>query len=461
MRKVKGYSIIIFLLAFSFVSFAAKVDIRTNNGEENIRIVLDVFEDKNIDYSSKVDGNDIVITISSLEIDKQITKSIDDHLITSVSIKNDKNNNCVLRIDLSDERPIENIFILPYQKFEDGSSPKLRLVIDLLRNINRKTFEQINNNIEFFRHESTEFGYQFFDVMTIKKGTKIKTEYSQKGETLLQILKRTNSVAGINGGYFISGIAPVGLLKTDDKIISMPLLNRSVIAFDNNYAASFFNPIGSYTIQIGNKTYSAEDWLVASKSTKRFELKVITFASKIKSPKNDVGQTYVLKNGAVSQITKNAYTLSEGETVLFTTYDKATEIEQILKVGDTVNLTQNISGMDVNKYHSIVSAGPKLISDGKRVDLKSNEESFQDDVLKTKAMRSAISITNNGSTVMICTEKKISLYDLTTYLIRYSAIESINLDGGGSSQIGIQDKLFNITNSANTRAISSAIVVQD
>ena len=452
-------SFIIAVLVISCIA-AFAVDVRYSTANDNIRVVVDIFENIDISaYTTKVNTRSVAVTIPELKIEEPVKLTVEDGLVTGITLENDADGNAVLTIALTDERR-PSIFIIPFEEPADGTPAKMRLVIDIPRVMNNKTHERINENITRTTHEFTDYKYQIMEVLTISPGAQIKVAYSYSGETLMQILKRTNATAGINGGFFMPGPVPVGLLKNETGIITMPLLKRPVAAFDNNSVPSFFSsPTGEYSITVNNAAFTAQDWTEAIRSGQTVELKIITYASKITAPKNDICDNYIIKDGKIIDITKESYVLKEGEIVLNAIYNSAKKLSETVKIGDDITITPVIYGMDINNYAHVIAAGPKLITNGKANDLSKNPEKFQDDVLKGTAMRSAVAKLKNGNIIMVSTSRRISLADFTAYILRYGAVDALNLDGGGSSQIGAQSGLFNLPNGTYARPLASAIVV--
>ena len=431
-------------------------DLRFSTTDEYVRVVLDVFENRELKFTEKINSDSVVITIMNLEIKNAITKSINDKLVKNATLTSDKSKNAVITIKLTDERTTM-LTSMPFEEITPGEGAKKRFVIDIPRNINNKTYENIADHLLFMKHEFTEFGYQKLDLLLIKKGSKFKVSYSAGGETVSQFITREKARAGINGGFFMNGPAPLGLLKTDEGIVSMPLYKRATIAFDSSSSPNFFNPSGTFKVHTAFGDFTAEDWISASRDTVRHNLKVITFTSKIEVPKNDYGNTYIVKDGKVTFITKEKYALKSGEIALNAIFEAHTKLENTLKVGSAVTITPSISGMDITKYAYALAAGPKLITGGKIVDFSKNAEHFQDDVLKGKAIRSAIMLHRDGRIILVSTERNMSLKDLSTYLQRFGAVEALNLDGGGSTQMRSDKGALNALN--YSRKLTSAILV--
>ena len=468
MKKILRFSVILVNILLATLLFAQNKatngattikapDLRFSVSKDYVRVVLDVFENRELKFTEQINSDSIVITILNLEIKNIITKTLNDTLVKSAELSSDSEKNAVITIKLKDERTT-NITSMPFEEITPGEGAKKRFVIDIPREINNKTYENIAGHLLFMKHESTDFGYQKLDMLVIKAGAKFKISYSANGETVSQFIAREQALAGINGGFFMNGPAPLGLLKTDEGIVSMPLYKRAGIAFDSKSAISFFNASGAFKVHTNFGDFSAEDWVVASRNTTtHYDIKIITFASKIEVPKNDYGSTFIIKNGKVTSITKEIYTLKEDEMALNVVLNAAKNFEKNLRVGSTVTITPNITGFEISKYKYALAAGPKLITKGNIIDFSKNAEHFQDDVMKGKAIRSAIMEHRDGRIIMVTTERKMSLKDLATYLQRFGAVEAINLDGGGSAQLETNKKTLNALN--HKRKIASAILV--
>ena len=112
-----------------------------------------------------------------------------------------------------------------------------------------------------------------------------------------------------------------------------------------------------------------------------------------------------------------------------------------------------------------VGGGPRLLTDG---DLTVNweEERFQKSFATTRAPRTAVGVTEDGSFLLLVADGRdkprnigLSLFETARVLRRLGCKDGLNLDGGGSTAMWIEGKIVNRPSDGRERAISSALVL--
>ena len=112
-----------------------------------------------------------------------------------------------------------------------------------------------------------------------------------------------------------------------------------------------------------------------------------------------------------------------------------------------------------------VHAGPILISDGK-INITSEEEVFFNTPVDGVQPRSAIGYRDNGDIVIMVVDGRqvesrgAYLEELAILMSQFNCYEALNLDGGGSSALIIEEKLVNRPIGLNTqREVMSSIAI--
>ncbi|MBQ3626083.1 MAG: phosphodiester glycosidase family protein [Synergistaceae bacterium] len=107
---------------------------------------------------------------------------------------------------------------------------------------------------------------------------------------------------------------------------------------------------------------------------------------------------------------------------------------------------------------NIIQAGPLLIDEGEPV---TNNEGFDSKILSVRHPRSAVGITNDGFWFFIALDGRNGLHssgatisELTEILLSYNAEYALNLDGGGSTELIHNNKLYNFPSEGKERPIS-------
>lgn len=112
-----------------------------------------------------------------------------------------------------------------------------------------------------------------------------------------------------------------------------------------------------------------------------------------------------------------------------------------------------------------LSAGPALVMDGRAHSFR-EEEGFFDQYIPRIHPRSATGITADGRLLLVVVDGRqphsrgVYLEELATIMRDLGAVQAMNLDGGGSSALVVDGKLFNRPSGTSVeREIASAILV--
>jgi len=127
-----------------------------------------------------------------------------------------------------------------------------------------------------------------------------------------------------------------------------------------------------------------------------------------------------------------------------------------------------ISDYDNAKFWDVIDAmhaGPILISDGK-INITSEEEVFFNTPVDGVQPRSAIGYRLNGDIIIMVVDGRqvdsrgVYLEELAILMSQFNCHEALNLDGGGSSALIIEEKLINRPIGLNTqREVMSSIAI--
>lgn len=110
---------------------------------------------------------------------------------------------------------------------------------------------------------------------------------------------------------------------------------------------------------------------------------------------------------------------------------------------------------------NIIQVGPLLLDEGVA---QSFPENFNTSLTSVRHPRSAVGLNGNGEWVFIALDGRNALHasgatisELTEILISHGVTHALNLDGGGSTEIIINGKVFNMPSDAHERKISYAL----
>ena len=134
-----------------------------------------------------------------------------------------------------------------------------------------------------------------------------------------------------------------------------------------------------------------------------------------------------------------------------------------LKVGDPIKIVQTL-GPVWDKVTEAVGAGPCLVKNGEHYVTTVGEE-FGSDVAGGRAPRTALGITKDGKALLVVVDGRsrasvgYTLLELAQFMLEQGAIEAMNLDGGGSSQMIIGNQIVNAPSDGRERRQGAGIAV--
>jgi len=89
-------------------------------------------------------------------------------------------------------------------------------------------------------------------------------------------------------------------------------------------------------------------------------------------------------------------------------------------------------GYDWTGYETVLRAGPRLVTNGKRT-LFPEAEGFKDPAIFARKARTAVAITGDGKLLFVAVQKPVLLRTLADALRKLGARDAMCLDGGGST----------------------------
>jgi len=168
------------------------------------------------------------------------------------------------------------------------------------------------------------------------------------------------------------------------------------------------------------------------------------------SPIPDDGIVFSASSGSAAA--RYLLGLNRGDRIHFVAaIAPASDLRDALNVTDLVRgpdtLPSRSAGLSRNAMAwanalNAVGGGPRLLVDGK-VDIDGYAEGFNDGFVNGPHARTAVGATPNGKIFLVAVEGKpfvssgVSLYELASILLRYGAVNAINLDGGGSTTMDV------------------------
>lgn len=278
--------------------------------------------------------------------------------------------------------------------------------------------------------------------------TQTKPLYNTNGvstaTTLTNMMQQSGAIAGINGDFFNMGnpTQPFGPIISDGEIINSPLFSSDkfpTISLDKNGSVdiSVWNPSITIKNSKGNTTN-------ISFVNKGASIKYHTVILDKYYGKNSIGKSskqniveIVIKNNQVVEIRDNmdAIQIPEDGYIIACASSKKDEVKDFFTVGETIELTFTFD-FDINNLQWAVGGVNHLVKDG-----KINE--IHDGVLG-RHPRTAVGFNKDNTEIMFVTiDGRNKNYvgatqtELAKIMMDLGAYNVINLDGGGSTAMGV------------------------
>ena len=283
--------------------------------------------------------------------------------------------------------------------------------------------------------------------------------------TLSQMTAPINDIAMINGGYFEPNGNLIGITKVDGMIVGTEYIKRSAVGFNADGTVIFGQIYYHGVINLNGR-----DIEVGGVNCERTANSVVVYNERFgtSTNTNNYGVEIVVKNGVITKISRgkgNNYIPSNGYVI--SAHTGAAGYFANVQVGDTVDFYERINDDNgvFNNAVNILGAGPRLVANG-RIYVTADEERFPSDIRVGRAPRSAFGVTKYGDYIFAVVDGRQShsrgctLYEWADILLNhFGAVDAINLDGGGSSELVVRDKVVNSPSDGKERPVASALMI--
>lgn len=297
-------------------------------------------------------------------------------------------------------------------------------------------------------------------------------------ETVSSLAARHRAAAAINGGYFrTTGTyrgESIGLLVLDGELISEPNNERAAFGLIEagdrteiilgHLRFSGEISVGSVkrSVQGVNRPLSADDLVIFTPTFHRTTLtgpdgmEVVVRRNRVVSVGDLKGSSEVPSDGYVISA------VGQSREWVKTHVRKGSRITFSWRL----NPIEPDGQRDWTRAQSMLGGGPQLIKDGK-IAITDKQEKMATGFAIDRHPRSAIARLESGKLVLVTVDGRqpgvstgMSLYMLADLLLEFGAVEAINLDGGGSTTMVVNNKIVNRpSDQTGERPVSDAILV--
>ncbi len=346
------------------------------------------------------------------------------------------------------------------------SSPN-RLVVDLLKNYQSRSEYVIAPGLiyrEFLAGRSAGPVKAHLLEVDFKAGYELRPVLSNDSvagiEALSEMAARSQAVAMINGPYYMRSGEILGLLKIDRTLVSTPDTPRTSFGVLPDGKIIFDSPAYSGHVELPDKTKIPIDGVNRGRGESELILYNTYYAYWTLT--SGGGREFLVRDGRIVDIRNDNSVIPEGAVVISASGRQAWLMAD-LKIGDPLKIVQTL-GPVWDKVTQAVGAGPCLVKNGE-IYMTTLGEEFGSDVAGGRAPRTALGITKDGKALLVVVDGRsrasvgYTLLELARFMLEQGAVEAMNLDGGGSSQMIVGNQIVNAPSDGRERRLGAGIAV--
>lgn len=297
-------------------------------------------------------------------------------------------------------------------------------------------------------------------------------------ETVSSLAARYRAVAAVNSGYFKT----TGTFRGDS--LGTLMLNRTILSephFDRA-AVGLIESAGKQELVFGHLKFSGQ--LSTGKATRQIdglnrqveanELIIFTPQFHRTTLTDPNGVEVVVRRNHIASVTdlKGSSVIPADGFVISALGTAREWVLRNLRRNGRVALHLSLSAVESNKTlqwvnaGSIVGGGPQLITNG-QVAITGVQEKILPAFVSDLHPRTAIAKLDSGKILLLTVDGRqpgisvgMSLTSLASLLLEFGATEAINLDGGGSTTMVVNNKVVNKpSDQTGERPVSDAILL--
>lgn len=346
------------------------------------------------------------------------------------------------------------------------SSPP-RLVLDLLKNYESKTEYVVEPGLiyrEFIKGRSEGPVKAHLLEVDLKAGYTLRPVLSNDSvagiESLSEMADRAAAVAMINGPYYMRSGEILGLMKIDRTLVSTSDTPRTAFGLLPDGKMIFDTPTYTGYIELPDKTQLPIDGVNRGRGQSEIILYNRYFAFWTLTAGG--GKEYIVRNDKIIDVRADNSVIPD-DAIVISTSGRQAWLMSHLKIGDSLKVVQTL-GPIWDKVIQAVGAGPCLIKNSE-IYMTTLGEEFGSDVAGGRAPRTAIGITKGGKALLVVVDGRrstsvgFSLLELAQFMLEQGAVDAMNLDGGGSSQMMIGNRILNQPSDGRERRLGAGIAV--
>ncbi|WP_378950996.1 phosphodiester glycosidase family protein [Pelosinus sp. sgz500959] len=463
-RRISVIMVLIILIAQVGWAAAAKSPqpilqkIRYSQTPQILRIVFDVTTLPNFTTNLTENPDQLIVNFDDAASQISVPDMIfNDPVVSSLQLST---------VDPGKQRAIINLKKSVSYKVFTLANPN-RVVIDINKGLDQKIEEPIVpgvKHISLIRDTAAGAISAHIVDFTLGGDYIIKPVLSNDAisglERLQSMAERNKAIVAVNASYFGLNGEIIGLLKMDGEIVSTSDVVRTAfgVLSDGKVIMDSVDSSGSITLPDGRIV------AITGVNHERGQDDLILYNNYYDSMTgtNQFGSDYIINNGKIIGIAHGNAAIPPGGVVL-SAHGAMEKALLDLKVGDTVKITQTM-GETWDKTKYVIGAGPRLVKNGS-VFLTSKVEEFPSDITTGRAPRTAVGLTKDKHVILVTVDGRqqssigMTLLELALFMQEWGAVDAMNLDGGGSSEMVINGMVLNKPSDGRERLVGDALVI--
>ncbi len=301
---------------------------------------------------------------------------------------------------------------------------------------------------------------------TIKLVPELAGMQVQDKEKLSEMCKRKGAIAGINGGFFAPDGDPIGALMINGVLISEPFPNRGCFGWNEKGEFVFGMVDWEGELKSESGIVISLDGLNRKPVGDEAILYTPFYGEKVKLRKG--GVEVVVRNWKVKLIRESGEHYIPQDGFIIVGYGEKGGLLSRLRKGEKVEVHAYLIPARKNpiwrKITYLIQGGPTLIENYK---IANYDESFKESFLVKKHPRTIIGESSDGKLILMVVDGRtpyhsegLAIRELKELLVKMEFKNALNLDGGGSTCIYFNNRLYNLpSDSGKEREISYGLLI--
>jgi|GEM_PF-2579255 len=272
------------------------------------------------------------------------------------------------------------------------------------------------------------------------------------------MVAQNNALAGINASFFKPSTGtPLGTLIINEELLTGPIFDRVTLGIGNNeFKMARISLQGSISTRDGREIKI--DNVNQPRMLASYTLIYSSKWGKLAPPSPQYGIQVAVNNGRVTEISKNRLSIAENGFVIVGSEKQLGK----LKVNDEVKIKFSTSP-DWSGIKHAVSGGPYLVKEGK-IFIDVNDQKLGS--IGGRNPRTAVGYTQDNKFIMITVDGRqkgsigATLGELAEIMKKLGCVNAMNLDGGSSTQMVVQNRIVNHPLNNGGSYVSSGLIVK-